>query len=89
VSAEIHAPYKLFEPTTMDKTRFAGTTRTKYKSGLTITSPFRPLVPVKPEDGQRAVYDLGSFTSGPPNVLPYSVLAVGVFHCDNIKETLD
>ena len=34
LSAEIHAPYKLFEPTTTDKTRFSGTARTNYKSGL-------------------------------------------------------
>jgi len=34
VSAEIHAPYKLYEPTTMDKTRFTGTARTNYKKSL-------------------------------------------------------
>jgi hypothetical protein len=73
----------------MDKTRFSGTTRTKYKKRPYDNITLRPPIPAKPEDGQRAEYDLGSFTSGPPNVLPYSALAVGVFHCDNIKETLD
>jgi len=42
MNAEIHAPYKLFELTTRDKTHFSGTTRTNYKSALTIKSPFRP-----------------------------------------------
>jgi len=88
VSAEIHAPYKLFELTTMDKTHFSGTTRTNYKSGLTITSPFCPPIPAKPDDGQRAQYDLGSmhfWTSEKGQLARVD----GVFHCDNINETLD
>jgi len=92
LSAEIHAPYKLFKPTTMDTTRFLGTTRTNYKSGLTIISPSAHPATSKPDDGQRAVYDRGSFISGPLkswHYLVFLVLAVGVFHCDNINETLD
>jgi len=50
VSAEIHTTYKLFEPTTMDKTRISGSTRTTYKSGLKIKSPFHPHIPARPED---------------------------------------
>jgi hypothetical protein len=88
VSAEIHAPYKLFELTTMDKTSFSGTTRTDYKSGLTITSPFRPPIPAKPNDGQRAQYDLGSIHFRTFEIVQLA-RAVGVFHCDSINETLD
>ena len=29
----------------------------------------RPSVPAKPDNGQSACYDLGRFTSGPPDVL--------------------
>jgi len=88
VSAEIHAPYKLFEPTMMNKTCFSGTMRTNYKSGLTITSPFCPPIPTEPDDGQRAQYELGSFHFRTFKKVQLA-RAVGVFHCDNINETLD
>jgi len=88
MSAAIHAPYKLFELTMMDKTRFSGTVRTNYKIGLTITSPFHPPIPAKPDEGQCAQYDLGSIhfrTSEKVQLMR----AVEVFDCDNINETLD
>jgi hypothetical protein len=88
MSAEIHAPYKLFEPTTMDKVRFSGTMRTNYRSGLTITSPFCPPIPAKPDNCLRAQYDLESIHFRTSEKVQLARV-VGVFHCNNINEILD
>jgi len=88
MSAEIHAPDKLFEPTTMVKTRVPGTASTNYKTGVTISSRFHPPIPAKPDDGQRAEYDRGSIHFRTSKEVQLA-RAVGVFHCDDINETLD
>jgi hypothetical protein len=72
----------------MDKTRFSGTMRTNYNSGIMITQPFHPPIPAKPNDGQHAQNDLESiYFRTSQNVQLTRV--VGVFHCYNINETLD
>jgi len=72
----------------MDKTHFPGMTRTTYKSGLTMTSPIPPLILTKPDDGQHTQYDLESIHFRNSEKVQLA-RAVGVFHCYNIKETLD